>query len=982
MKKRIILIVFIVFSMMSYSKVQNLGKENKKIHIGYVDLVVNQYIRNSFCEVYFYKDEKTPYLDLDELLSFMELKELEFNSRERRIYGRINFDEYDKKIDGEEGIIFAQNEIVGGKSTPCNKIYVRADRIGEVLPTKEVKWTEPTLSLKLEFKFDLPRKLINGINKNNEKIEEAKELEERKNKRKVVVEEWKKFTPGILGVRYNYLGVGEKLQSSNLSLNYTNHLLYGNFKISGNVQEDKNRVDTEVNRITWERDVLDDRRIVLGNVYSAQGYSVKSDSGLKGISLSKKNGWNYSDRVTENTIRGYAPSGTTAELYRNSVLIDYQVVRNDEYLFFIRRENNDDYELRLYYSNGKMEKKDISYTNDSQMVPTGTFDYEFQAGETDNKKGKGIYNISTYYGVNDKTTLGLKHFTTYYKGWDYEYLDQPETEIDGSYASLTYKYRDTVVNPLRVNADLLMDLKNDNKLGYKGNLSKKIEGFDLSGDFSDFSQLKYRSNEYKNNKKIRVGNRIKGVKWNLGYENRVLNTDESKDIYNLDLNRTFNNLSTSIRYFKMDKEERLSFMATYYVRNMSLKKYIDAVGLNINSNQSGFSYLGRDFDGDYSVFISKRRASENKFNYRFTYYGGGKNRDRAGLSFAYKFNNMAEIGADIAQSDEVFSSNLNISTNIDFASEKKFKYNHLGSIESTVKGIVYLDDTTLEGGEEKKAIEGVVLKSRSNYGEKIISNKNGVYSFNVSPKREEDIELDLRSDNLDVDYVMPEKLCFKTLPGGLLQLDIPIVRMKTITGYVEFGDKFYLEEIKEIIKHSSIVLKNIKTGVGQKVKLTDEYYIFDVPAGIYQAEIKLDGVENAGVEGKNIFIVDVRGEEDFYDAFNFKILRKSSSTKKYDLELSGSDNFFDNKIYRLSRNSIDIRSDLFALLKEKVEMKKLAKENKRERDLAKMEEEKKKLAEVKAKERNEKRGLAELEKVEDELVRGKENKKEADLVKI
>lgn len=774
-----------------------------------------------------YKDGKT-YISLEEVERLPEVKKVIYN--DKNSYLKIEM----------EGALRGNQEV---------KTY-------ELLNYKDGKTYISLSDLSKLYKKVKPR------NKSQEPFEEREE--NLKDENYIDKESWKFFTPGMLGIRYS--NADFKNNNSSLSLNFDNQLFYGHLNLQYYLKREHDKYEGDFQNINWERNVSDDRRVVVGDVYQTTKGNISGES-MRGVTISRNGEWDYSSRVTKNSISGIAPNGTTVELYKNGVLIGYKNIIDGNYTFIIDKKNSDNYVLRYYYPDGTRKKVDINTLNDYGLITKDAVDYELQLGEGEDKEK--IYTAMIYYGLFENTTVGVGG----------QSLRDKKENTNNIFFMNSITSDDFLGSPYKLEANFMEDQLSNS--GYTVDFNQKIGrasyGFYYE-NYNDFSNYI----DYEKKLELSLGGNVNGYGYGVSYNQEVLKEIEESN-YEISLNKGYGDLYLDLTYRDYGEENSYRIGSSYFIgRTSFFRGLVDSVGFNYEK------FNGQDNSNVYEMYIVKNRMMGNGLSYQLSYRKEKENEEVIRLEIAYQFGNIFEIGSSTNNSG---SSGGYINTGINFSKDSLIDYDSSAG-KSTIRGKVFIDENANGGfDKEERGLEGVIIETDG--GKKGKTNVMGEYiitgvSSNV--KR----NLKVLGENMDIYYAIPNDKRIQALPGGVFDIDIPIIQMQTISGVVRFTDNFYYEEVMEILTNSTIIAENRLTRKKYTVKLTDENYILDLPSGEYKINLLYDGEEKIIIDSLGSYYVDIKNIKDLDGLFFIKLSKNNENT--YSLEVLSENNSMKDRI--------------------------------------------------------------------------------------
>ncbi len=820
-----------------------------------ITLSANKSIYNKEIFAFIKNGEEMPLISLDDFMNSIGITEYEL------VGSKIKY-----QFNGEK--VLKRIETVSIYDT----VAIKVSEVENLLDVESLEWSPLKLNLKLKTNKMLPNEYL--------KYREDKRKNLLNNKEEnVIEEEWKVFTPGILSLGYSKSNI--KKDASNLYLNYNNHLLYGNFTMDLSYTHNENYDNLKVNTINWKRDVLDERNLILGDTYLRKNYNIGENSSIIGLNLGSKNSWDSSLDVNKKTIRGTAPSGTIVELYENGILRDYLEVKGGEYNFPIETKGgNRTYEVWLYNADGSIEKKKISLYGNNNFVEAGKFDYDIQVGQEEEHQ-EFLYNANIYYGVTENLTLGIgganalsNEYNLSSKKNDYlntSFLQSFSTQGRWSSligGSLIFNSEDTEEKFYQVEGQVSSD-KVTHLIG--------IENYkDLD---SDFYTETYDEKLY-----LRSNFSLFNANASLSYENEKGNQYEEVDRYGASIYGTLirGKVSTSINYTYENIEEKngiksdydkLGVSFSYYISNPVYRRFMETV--TVDYQTSNFS------TDSYGIRFYKNKGN-NSLDYSLGYRVSKNEKDLIEFSFSYTFGDALELRSRSTSTSESTTTNFSAHTNVNFGMDQKLRKNRTSG-KSNVKGRVYIDTNSngiFDYGDE--IIEDVSITSS---GTQTLSDENGYYELPlITPKYKQEIKIRNKNQSLFGSYIFPEKYNIKTLPGGVLKLDIPVSQVKTIIGTFDFNRDFYLEDVNDFLSSVKLSALNLQSNKITPLEVSNETIIQDIPQGKYLISIEYFNADKK-LE-KEEFIVDISQSDDFESYLDFEINKEKRDEYKVSLKVN------------------------------------------------------------------------------------------------
>lgn len=201
------------------------------------------------------------------------------------------------------------------------------------------------------------------------------------------------------------------------SLSYQGGIFYGGFQFNYDLKEKE-----------FSNFRLDYDQIWKNHSLEISKSSFDSD-GEWGFHFYKDKGYyNIGDTIV---IRERVPVGSRAELLYMGTPIAIEDEENGEVIFSNNMiKTNRDYQLKIYYPDGKIIMKDIRTSEDYNRQQKGEMEYDISLNENSSENGYTT-DINFYYGVTDKFTFGAgvnRDITKDYRAKK-EYMTTVNTEL-------------------------------------------------------------------------------------------------------------------------------------------------------------------------------------------------------------------------------------------------------------------------------------------------------------------------------------------------------------------------------------------------------------------------------------------------------------------------------------------------------------------------------------------------------------------------
>lgn len=763
------------------------------------------------------------YIGLNSFFYFLELYSLEIDLEKERVVGKIGNENI--KINFNEDNSFIENE----------EIFLESSILIKELNLKYIRLDLSVLTLDVKANFLLPYE-----EKEKSKLERLRldGVKEEEGKNYDIMMENSFLQPGLLKLTYDTDEITEK--DYYFSYEYGTQFLWGDFYLSGNLKP-----ESTINSGTLTyRDVFQDNDLELGNIGLIAPNFIPVDTNLLGISLDSYDTYSQSDNG-EVIIKGEAQGVDSIELYRNNVLIDYQIPKEKDFEFRV----NDGimssvYILKLYYKDGKIEERTVYSLGDMDSLKKGKSKFIFQGGKTEEKGiPQGVGKI--HYGFTDNLTLG----TGFYSLKD---LNSKKFEIlEGNFIYNTRLEK----FPTLMNYSHFYET-NEKESSYNLNISQKIYDYDLR-----FSQEKYSKYIYQDSgvKKYNSLSLFKSFNYNsfefgISKNTYIDNNEElkSKSIIGGWSNSYLNPIAISLKIsydIEGDREGATYFPSLSYSRGISLILDGEIKRDNIEEYEK------------YTLRLNKRQLEiiKNSLYGDIGIQGTYSTKDDTfvyGLNFSLDlesfFNMRAHSTYEIDSNDNKNRrSGIEITKVIDLADPLKSINNEIPVNNYLIKGNVFLDrngNGIFDSGDTPLKDVVVVVDNK-----KFLSNERGEYVATGSSDGEI-IEIDV--DRRSIDPMMKNskgKLRVKTKKSANLKLDIPIEVVSMITGSIWNSEAFTEREFIQNISMTSIQLEK----EGKIYKEIDPefdglFFFEDIPPGKYNIKFIYYGQENVNFSPENL----------------------------------------------------------------------------------------------------------------------------------
>lgn len=595
------------------------------------------------------------------------------------------------------------------------------------------------------------------------------------------------------------------------SLSYQGGLLYGGFQFDYDLKEKE-----------FSNFRLDYDQIWKNHSLEISKSNFDSD-GEWGFHFYKDKGYyNIGDTIV---IRERVPVGSRAELLYMGTPIAIEDEENGEVIFSNNMIRSDrDYQLKIYYPDGKIIMKDIRTSEDYNRQQRGEIEYDISLNENSSENGYTT-NINFYYGITEKFTFGAGINRDIIKNDSLEkdYMTTVNTELTYGDTLNGYSYT------LQLNGERTLDhyyddsfrnLEDRNQWGYLAEVTKnkwrtKFEqtkyaeyydekednNFEVSYDVTDslrldysYSSTKYRADEFGETK-----SKDKSSSIGVSYDKTIGGILIGSSI-DLDLEDSKNNEYSVNAYYSGFKSFTTRLENTWTNNGEDYE-----VSLNLyNNNLGGFL--------DVSAEIRYSNIEKETF----------------GLTFSMTLDSWFKFDID---GDE--HGNNNVRVGIDRIIDLKNPKLEVDNMDvSRAKIITFVDQNNnnmYDKGEPR--VEGVEVKLGTH---RVVTDKNGEANlYNLS----NGIIYELQPTIKKPSYTMGNNV-IKLQSNFSSDVDvlIPIKPMMNLTGYVNLDETLGIKENERDEFYSNIIIQ-ILDMKGKEIDLAspDNTGYFDI-SGLFPEE--------------------------------------------------------------------------------------------------------------------------------------------------
>lgn len=709
------------------------------------------------------------------------------------------------------------------------KKYYDLESEYENLGLKSYSFDQEAMNMKVaprwELEYEKEEAIIEARERTKIQNKNNKELEYK-------TENWKMWTSGIMGVGYTRTDGNNENNSG--YIRYTNNLLYGSTNLNTTIDDNNGDADVTLDYLYWERDVLDNKRLLIGNTYKQSSFSTTdSSSSMTGVTLGLENSWDSQMRVTQKQVSGYAPTGTTVELYENGILKNFQTVTDGQYTFNVDLYNGSkNYSIKKYLPDGQVILEDVTLLASESVLPKGKLDYSADVGVIKEKESKSTFGGQVKYGI-------LKDFTGIVGGFDL-YDDDYKKE-----SFYTVGEAGIIDVPL-LNAPLYHNVMYssdgaDNSM-YKYSLGLTLGKDQINYKNEDYTKLdeRFQSFTKKNDDFYYDFREISGYNLKIGMSTREDSNNEKQRTYYGNISKSYSAFYTSIGLNKTknettgETETDISPGISYSPSsNGKLNEYIDSISI--------YSNIGEE--NTYGVSIGKSNAGE--WDYYLNYNNNDKNdKESFGLMISYTPGGKAKISTNIQKSHHNTRPTIQntVETNV-YMGPTKPKFDYAKSMgKGTVSGRVYLDK---EGnGEFDEGVDKVIKNSKiETYRNSTYADENGEFTLGgLETYAPVDVRISSTDDEIPYYVSTNSHEKVKLNPGGRKKLDFGYRPVVSIATEINFGENFYREQVVDMLRAMEIEFENMRTHEKYKYEFgKDDIIIKTLPVGVYSLELMYKG---------------------------------------------------------------------------------------------------------------------------------------------
>lgn len=802
--------------------------------------------KNEFYRVLIDDETEEIYIGVGEFIDFTKIDGLRFDRKRRRIKGALDTEkQVDVRIPDSISIDLEDD------------IFIKLKDLQEYFYIPNYQWDDERYVLTLFPDFKTPREYSLELNNQRTRLAMAKKEQELEEEGDYIFQKKRLLAPGMLKFIYSNSNIEDNDYS--FEIDYGTELLYGEFEMTQKIYPES---ELDYIRLRYQ-EVFGDYYLIFGDFYLESDSIFDVERNLRGISFSKNE--YYGTRVDNRTIiEGEAQNASLVELYRNGSLEDFELPTENKFRFTpLNISSSDNYTIKIYYRDGRIEIKDIYILGNQNILNKGENDFVIQGGVGNDDK-ENQYLAKYKYGLTENltTTIGTS-FLKNSEGIKYDVL-----EGGVAYRFGLEKY------PTLVSGTILEEI-NSESLGFKGILEQKlpwdsnliIRYEDYSLEISDRLKKDYSYN-------IDLSKDFKRFTGSVGYFN---NTYEDENLYQIYLNLDY----TISRNFRMSlSNEYYEYSSTNEIRS-------NGYGTQIKLNYNGIKGIAAILEG--KVNYQEDRLADDEIKLSFvkppSESGFFKNIDAAfevghssekgtffEMRFTYLFDNNIYIEfPDIKTDNRETIIGGRIEKTV-YLGNPLLPINNNNVTDGWVEGKVFVDENANGVMDENESVyEGAEVTTS---GGSSIVKENGKYIIgNISG--DELHTVDVNRESIDPMLIQGKEIIkYKGSVSSGINVDIPLVPVSLISGYIESDDSVEERRYDGLIANIDIILKKGNEEIKRSVIEIDGYYFFeDILPGEYTVEIISNSKRYKGDFDKKQLKINVRNgrEGDYYEDNNFLV---------------------------------------------------------------------------------------------------------------
>ncbi|MGL5278897.1 MAG: hypothetical protein ACRC8M_07475 [Cetobacterium sp.] len=802
--------------------------------------------KNEFYRVLIDDETEEIYIGVGEFIDFTKIDGLRFDRKRRRVKGALDAEkEVDVRIPENASIDLDDD------------IFIKLKDLQEYFYIPNYQWDDERYILTLFPDFKTPREYSLELNNQRTRLAMAKKEQELEEEGDYIFQEKKLLAPGMLKFIYSNSNIEDNDYS--FDIDYGTELLYGEFEMTQKIYPES---DLDYIRLRY-KEVFGEYYLIFGDFYLESDSIFDAERNLRGISFSKNE--YYGTAVDNRTIiEGEAQNSNLVELYRNGNLEDFELPTDNKFKFTpLNISSSDNYTIKIYYKDGRVEVKDIYVLGNQNILNKGENDFVIQGGIGNDEK-KNQYLAKYKYGLtkNITTTIGTS-FLENRDGVKYDVL-----EAGVAYRFGLEKY------PTLISGTLLEEF-NSESMGFKGILEQKlpwdsnliIRYEDYNIEISDRLRKDYSYN-------VDLSKNFRRFTGSVGY---FANTYEDENLYQIYLNLDY----TISRNFRM------SLSNEYYEYSSTNEVKSNGYGTQIKLNYNGIKGIAAILEGkinyqedkviddEIKLSLVKPTSEDSFFKNVDAAFEVGHSKEKGAffeVRFTYLFDNNIYIEfPDIKTDNKETIIGGRIEKTV-YLGNPLLPINNNNVTDGWVEGKVFVDENANGVMDENEDIyEGAeVTTSGGSHRVK----ENGKYIIgNISGGELHSI--DVNRESIDPMLTQGKEIIkYKGSISSGVKVDIPLVPISLISGYIESDVGVDERRYDGLIANLDIVLKRGDEELKRSVTEIDGYYFFeDILPGEYTVEIIPNSKRYKGEFDKKELKVSVKSgrEGDYYEDNNFLV---------------------------------------------------------------------------------------------------------------
>lgn len=694
-----------------------------------------------------------------------------------------------------------------------NKIYVEKNIFKELF-LYDLKIDSQKLEITMELNFTPPIAINQLLDISMEKLNRENEQQELifSGKRELFNLGYMRIEAGNTWARTEEDKSYKSEWDGNLS--YQGGLLYGEFSFDYDMKE------KELNNFS-----LDYNQIWKDHTLEISKSSFKSD-GEWGFHFYKDRGYyEIGDTIV---IREKVPVGSRVELLYMGTPIAIEDEENGEVIFSNNMIRSDrDYQLKIYYPDGKIVMKDIRTSEDYNRQQKGEIEYDISMNENAEEHGYNT-DINFYYGISENLTFGAginREITKdLYRKKDYMTTLRSEVTYGDTLNGYSYTLQLNGERTLdRYYDETNKDLSDRNQWGYLAEVTKNKWR-------TKFEQIRYA--EYYDEKE----------------ENRFELSYDVTDALRLDYNYDSTKFRTD-KFGEKQSTEKSSTIGFSYDKSIGGILFGTSVSLDLedsknneysfNAYYSGFKSFTTRLENtwtnngeDYEVALELYNNNLGGFldvSAEFRY--SNIDRETFGLTFSMTLDSWFTVDVD---GDE--HGNNSVRVGIDKIIDLKNPRLEVDNMDvSRAKIITFVDQNNNNMYDKGEArIEGVEVTLGTH---RVVTDKNGEAKlYNLS----NGIIYELKPTIKKPSYTMGNNIIkIQSKFSSDVDVYIPIKPMMTLSGYVNLDKSLNVPEEKVEEFYSNIIVQILdKNGKEIDLASPDNTGYFDI-SGLFPEEYLL-----------------------------------------------------------------------------------------------------------------------------------------------